>query len=57
MPLNYNYVHIHMHKPLHYVINDLFNKHSRQSDGRLPDIIWCREPFFEDLNQIEDIND
>ena len=24
------------------------------SDERLPDIVWCREPFMEVLNEIED---
>ena len=30
---------------------------SNQHDGEhLPDIIWCRDPFTEALNEIEDIN-
>ena len=33
--------------------------HSRRTstDEHLPDIIWCREPFFEELNEIEALND
>ena len=30
--------------------------YSNRSDERLPDIMWCREPFMEVLNEIEDIN-
>ena len=29
---------------------------SNRSSERLPDIIWCREPFMEALKEIEDIN-
>ena len=29
---------------------------SNQRDENLPDIIWCRDPFMEALNEIEDIN-
>ena len=29
---------------------------SNQTDERLPDIMWCRDPFMEALNEIEDIN-
>ena len=29
---------------------------SRPTDERLPDIMWCRDPFMEALNEIEDIN-
>ena len=30
---------------------------SAQHDGEhLPDIAWCRDPFMEALNEIEDIN-
>ena len=32
-----------------------FTNRNRSSD-QLPDIIWCREPFFEVMNEIEDIN-
>jgi len=28
-----------------------------QSNERLPDIIWCREPFLEAMNDIEDLKD
>lgn len=31
--------------------------HSNHTEERLPDIIWCREPFLEDLNEIEAYND
>ena len=26
-------------------------------EERLPDVVWCREPFFEELNEIEALND
>ena len=29
--------------------------HSNRTDEHLPDIMWCREPFMEALNEIEDI--
>ena len=29
---------------------------SNRTDDRLPDTMWCREPFMEALNEIEDIN-
>ena len=29
---------------------------TQHSDERLPDIMWCRDPFMEALNEIEDIN-
>ena len=35
----------------------LLNAHSIPTDERLPDIMWCREPFFEELNEIEALND
>ena len=28
-----------------------------EPEERLPNIIWCREPFFEELNEIEALND
>ena len=31
-------------------------KRSNWIDDCLPDIMWCREPFMEALNEIEDIN-
>ena len=30
--------------------------HSPSTDERLPDLMWCREPFMEMLNEIEDID-
>ena len=30
--------------------------YSNRTDERLPDIMWCRDPFMEALNEIEDIN-
>ena len=30
--------------------------YSNRTDERLPDIMWCREPFMEALNEIEDVN-
>ena len=35
----------------------IFFKFSDQSEERLPDKIWCREPFLDELNEIEDLND
>ena len=29
---------------------------STQHSDELPDIMWCRDPFMEALNEIEDIN-
>ena len=31
-------------------------KYSNRTDERLPDIMWCRDPFMEVLKEIEDIN-
>ena len=31
------------------------NEHERLTDDRLPDIMWCRDPFMEALNEIDDI--
>ena len=28
---------------------------SNRTDEHLPDLMWCREPFMEALNEIEDI--
>jgi len=42
-----------------FVIFDLtFSRHEneRRTDDRLPDIMWCRDPFMEVLNEINDIN-
>ena len=30
--------------------------YSNPTSERLPDIMWCRDPFMEALNEIEDIN-
>ena len=35
----------------------LLYAHSIPTDERLPDIMWCQEPFFEELNEIEALND
>ena len=29
---------------------------SNRTDEHLPNLMWCREPFMEALNEIEDIN-
>ena len=29
---------------------------SNRTEERLPDIMWCRDPFMEALKEIEDIN-
>ena len=34
---------------------DQIFKNRNQSSDRLPDIMWCREPFFEVMNEIEDM--
>ena len=28
-----------------------------QAEEHTPDIMWCREPFMEELNEIEALND
>ena len=38
------------------IICNIFT-YSIPNDERLPDIMWCREPFFEELNEIEALND
>ena len=30
--------------------------YSTQSDERLPDMMWCREPFLEVMKDIDDLN-
>ena len=35
----------------------IFTYSSQHSNEHLPDIVWCREPFFEELNYIEAFND
>ena len=35
----------------------VFTCSSQRSNERLPGIVWCREPFFEELNYIEALND
>ena len=30
---------------------------NEESEERLPDIMWCCEPFMEELNEIEALND
>ena len=37
-------------------ISMYFNVYSTQSDERLPDLMWCREPFLEIMKDIEDLN-
>ena len=36
---------------------NLFHRPKVPTDEHLPDLIWCREPFFEELNEIEALND
>ena len=31
--------------------------HESDHEEHLPDIMWCREPFMEELNEIEALND
>ena len=37
-----------------YVIIQIFTN-SNQASNRPPDIMWCREPFIEVMNEIEDV--
>ena len=30
---------------------------NQETEGHLPDVMWCREPFFEELRGIEALND
>ena len=30
---------------------------NEQHEERLPDVMWCRDPFMEELNEIEALND
>ena len=30
---------------------------NERSEERLPNIMWCRDPFMENLNEIEALND
>ena len=43
-----------------FVIFDFltFSRHEneRRTDDRPSDIMWCRDPFMEALNEIDDIN-
>ena len=34
-----------------------FTYRDRHSEEPLPDLVWCREPFLEELNDIEALND
>ena len=60
----YIYIYIHTHTHTHcYDTNYGTAKNillifycSRPIDERLPDIMWCWDPFMEELNEIEDIN-
>ena len=40
----------------HYIIPFLTCSRER-SEERLPDIMWCHEPFMEELSEIEAFND
>ena len=42
---------------VHLIISYMYVHSSDQPEERLPDIIWCREPFLEELNEIEALND
>ena len=42
----------HIHKTLHVSI--MCSRHSNLADKCLPDIVWCRKPFLEALNDIRD---
>ena len=39
------------------VISLTCSHRNRQSEESLPDIMWCREPFMEELKEIEALND
>ena len=38
---------------MHIIIHFIY---STQSDERLPDMMWCREPFLEVMKDIDDLN-
>ena len=39
------------------ILLNLLHRPRIPTDEHLPDLIWCREPFFEELNEIEALND
>ena len=48
-------IHMYIANVIVDTLLNIFTCRNRSSD-RLPDIIWCREPFFEVMNEIEDMN-
>ena len=40
-----------------YIVTNLLHRPRVPTDERLPDIMWCREPFMEELTEIEALND
>ena len=55
-PIHHNTHHmlrIHMYITISLLF---FAPSNQRTDEQLPNIIWCREPFMEALNEIEDIN-
>ena len=39
------------------IVNSSLTISNEQSEEHLPDIMWCREPFMEELTEIEALND
>ena len=49
-----NYYMAMLHMTINYTyVMYIYSNHTNED---LPDIIWCREPFMEVLNDIKDIN-
>ena len=39
-----------------FFLNFSRRENEHRTDDRLPDIMWCRDPFMEALNEIDDMN-
>ena len=48
----YAHTYAHVYKILLFIVTC----RNQQSSDQLSDIIWCREPFFEVMKEIEDMN-
>ena len=44
------------HSSYIYIASYFSCYYRNRTDDRLPDIMWCRDPFMETLNEIEGIN-
>ena len=47
---------MYVNKSMHCSYMFILRTYSNRTDEHLPDIMWCRDPFMEALNEIEDIN-